>query len=189
MEKRRRQRMSGTMASSPVKALASREPPKPSNSNDSRDDEPDYELIELLFFAYRDFVGEPDRLLEKHGFGRAHHRVMHFVNRREGLTVADLLAILEITKQSLARVLKDLVQGGFIEQRAGAEDRRQRLLFLTPKGHALADQLVGMQGRRIARAIADTAPDARPVIAKFLGELIDRERPVLGLDREGSSGE
>lgn len=145
------------------------------------EDEPDFELIELLFFAYRDFVGEPDRLLEKHGFGRAHHRVLHFVNRHEGLTVAELLEILEITKQSLARVLKDLVSGGFVEQRAGTEDRRQRRLYLTQQGRALAEALVGMQGRRIARAIAKADPASRPLIARFLAELIDPERPKPAL--------
>ncbi|MCA1951777.1 MAG: MarR family transcriptional regulator [Hyphomicrobiales bacterium] len=139
-------------------------------------DGPDFELIELLFFAYRDFVGEPDRLLARHGFGRAHHRVLHFINRHQGLTVAELLDILEITKQSLARVLKDLVRGGFVEQRAGAEDRRQRLLFLTPRGQALAQGLAGMQGARIARALGATGAAHRPVIARFLAELIDSER-------------
>jgi DNA-binding MarR family transcriptional regulator len=137
---------------------------------------PDFELIELLFFAYRDFVGEPDRLLERHGFGRAHHRVLHFVNRHQGLNVAELLDILEITKQSLARVLKDLVRGGFVEQRAGAEDRRQRLLFLTPRGRALADALAGMQDARVARALAAAGRANRPIIARFLAELIDPER-------------
>lgn len=164
------------MASSPAKTWS--EHPHPSNSNDGQGGVPDFELIELLFFAYRDFVGEPDRLLEKHGFGRAHHRVLHFVNRNEGLTVAGLLDILEITKQSLARVLKDLISGGFIEQRPGTEDRRQRLLFLTPEGRKLADQLLAMQGRRMARAIAEAAPDQRDLIAKFLTGLIDRERPA-----------
>jgi DNA-binding MarR family transcriptional regulator len=132
---------------------------------------PDFELIELLFFAYRDFVGEPDRLLETHGFGRAHHRVLHFVNRNEGLTVAELLEILEITKQSLARVLKDLVSGGFIEQRAGSADRRQRRLYLTASG-------------RIARALAAADPAARAVIARFLAGLIDPERPRSALRDE-----
>lgn len=138
--------------------------------------EPDIELIELLFFAYRDFVGEPDRILSRHGFGRAHHRVLHFVNRHQGLNVAELLEILEITKQSLARVLKDLISGGFIEQRAGTEDRRQRLLYLTPKGKSLADALVGMQGRRMARALAHTGPDSRTLVARFLAALVDTDR-------------
>lgn len=140
----------------------------------------DFELIELLFFAYRDFVGEPDRLLERHGFGRAHHRVLHFVNRHQGLNVAELLEILEITKQSLARVLKDLIHAGFIEQKAGAEDRRQRLLFLTPRGKELADALAGMQAERISRALAETGSQHRPIIARFLAELIDKERGAGG---------
>jgi len=136
----------------------------------------DVELIELLFFAYRDFVGEPDRLLERHGFGRAHHRVLHFVNRHQGLNVAELLDILEITKQSLARVLKDLIHAGFIEQQAGAEDRRQRLLFLTTRGKDLADALAGMQAHRMRRALGAAGMESRPVIARFLSALIDHER-------------
>lgn len=137
---------------------------------------PDFELIELLFFAYRDFVGEPDRLLERHSFGRAHHRVIHFINRHPGLTVAELLEILEITKQSLARVLKDLIQGGFVEQKAGSEDRRQRRLSLTVQGARLADALATMQHQRIARAVAAIGVEHRPMIARFLSELIDKER-------------
>lgn len=139
-------------------------------------DVPDFELIELLFFAYRDFVGEPDRLLERHGFGRAHHRVLHFIGRNQGLTVAELLEILEITKQSLARVLKDLISEALVEQRAGAEDRRQRLLFLTKQGEALATALAGMQGERVARALAATGEVNRPIVARFLAELIDARR-------------
>ncbi|MBA3518100.1 MAG: MarR family transcriptional regulator, partial [Rhizobiales bacterium] len=98
---------------------------------DFRDDGTVVELIELLFFAYRDFISDPDAILARSGFGRAHHRVLHFVDRNPGLTVADLLDILKITKQSLARVLKELVDSGFVEQRTGREDRRQRLLFAT----------------------------------------------------------
>ena len=87
---------------------------------------PMFDLIELLFFAYRDFVGDADRLLETIGFGRAHHRVLHFVNRQPGLTIAELLDILRITKQSLSRVLSQLVRDGYIQQRPGKRDRRQR---------------------------------------------------------------
>jgi hypothetical protein len=89
------------------------------------DAEPHFDVIELLFFAYRDFVSDPDRILTDYGFGRAHHRVLHFVNRQPGLTIAELLDILRITKQSLNRVLKELVEKGFIEQRPGVQDRRQ----------------------------------------------------------------
>jgi DNA-binding MarR family transcriptional regulator len=145
-----------------------------------------YALIELLFFAYRDFVGEPDRLLERHGFGRAHHRVLHFVNRRQGLNVAELLDILEITKQSLARVLKDLVQGGFVEQRPGAEDRRQRLLFLTSRGRGLASALARMQAERIEHALIKAGIGHRPIIARFLSELIDKDRHAPGVKPDGS---
>ena len=95
---------------------------------------PTYDLIELFYFAYRDFVGDADRLLEIYGFGRAHHRVLHFVARHPGLTIAELLDILAITKQSLNRVLKELIAEAFIEVRAGAEDRRPRRLYVTPKG-------------------------------------------------------
>ena len=85
-------------------------------------------LIELLFFAYRDFVSDPDEILATYGFGRAHHRVVHFVGRNPGMTVAQLLDILRITKQSLGRVLKDLVEQGYVIQKEGEQDRRQRLL-------------------------------------------------------------
>src|SRR5258708_23104126 len=95
---------------------------------------PIWDIIELLFFAYRDFVGDPDEVLSKLAFGRAHHRVLHFVNRNPGMKVADLLDILNITKQSLGRVLKQLVDQGFVIQKEGEQDRRQRLLYVTAKG-------------------------------------------------------
>ena len=132
-------------------------------------------LVELLFFAYRDFVGEPDRILAKYGFGRAHHRVLHFVNRHPGLMVAELLTILDITKQSLARVLRDLVAGGFIEQRPGAEDRRQRLLFLTEAGAALAGELLNLQKARVGRAMATVEPREQAAVERFLLALVDGE--------------
>src|ERR1700729_2256305 len=96
-----------------------------------------WDIIELLFFAYRDFVGDADDVLEDFGFGRAHHRVIHFVHRYPGLKVADLLDVLRITKQSLGRVLKQLLDEEYIVQKAGAKDRRERLLFATAKGEAL----------------------------------------------------
>src|SRR5205085_10879665 len=94
------------------------------------------DVMGLFFFAYRDFVGDADALLERQGFGRAHHRVLYFVNLKPGMPVADLLNILKITKQSLARVLRQLIDNGYIEQRTGAADRRQRLLYATAKGEA-----------------------------------------------------
>src|SRR4051794_41627795 len=114
--------------------------------------EPIWDLIELLFFAYRDFVSDPDHVLAGLQFGRAHHRVLHFVNRNPGMKVAELLDILRITKQSLGRVLKQLVDQGYVLQREGAQDRRQRLLFVTPKGEALALKLAMLQTERIGRA-------------------------------------
>jgi DNA-binding MarR family transcriptional regulator len=108
--------------------------------------------IELLFFAYRDFTAEPDAILTQYEFGRAHHRVVHFVGRRPQMTVGDLLTILKITKQSLNRVLGQLVRQGFIVQHRGAQDRRQRLLELTEKGRELERQLSAVQRARVAAA-------------------------------------
>ncbi len=133
----------------------------------------DIAMVELVFFAYRDFVGEADRLLVEYGFGRAHHRVLHFVNRNPGLTIAELLDILRITKQSLARVLKDLVEEGFVESRAGAADRRQRRLHLTAKGQALAGKLAERQTSRVAGALQHAGPEARKDAALFLLGLIE----------------
>lgn len=132
-----------------------------------------YDLIELLFFAYRDFVGGPDRILAEYGFGRAHHRVLHFVLRRPGLTIAELLDILKITKQSLNRVLKELVETGFVEQRTGVQDKRQRHLHATPAGQDLALRLVQLQAKRINAALGDLAPEAAETVALYLAGLID----------------
>ena len=131
------------------------------------------DLVELFFFAYRDFVGDADRLLEDMRFGRAHHRVLHFVSRNPGLTVAELLDILRITKQSLGRVLKELVDQGFIESRAGSVDRRQRLLYPSAKGRKLALDLARLQGQRFTRALGELPPDARGHAAAFLLAMID----------------
>jgi DNA-binding MarR family transcriptional regulator len=139
--------------------------------------EPVFDLIELLFFAYRDFVGDADDALAKFGFGRAHHRVLHFVTRHPGIKVADLLEILNITKQSLGRVLKQLVDQGYVLQKEGEADRRQRLLYATPKGEALAMKLASLQTERIAHALADIGPGAHEDVRRFLIAMIDnRER-------------
>src|ERR1700681_3169901 len=130
--------------------------------------EPYFDIIELLFFAYRDFVGDPDEVLSKLGFGRAHHRVLHFVNRNPGMKVAQLLEILKITKQSLGRVLKQLVDEGYVAQKEGANDRRQRLLYVTPKGESLAMQLSALQTDRIARALSELGPGAHEAARRFL---------------------
>ena len=136
-----------------------------------------WDIIELLFFAYRDFVGDADHVLEAFGFGRAHHRVIHFVHRYPGLKVADLLDVLRITKQSLGRVLKQLLDEGYIVQKAGDNDRRQRLLFATPKGEALVAKLAGLQTDRINRALADVGPAAQETVRQFLRGMIDRDDP------------
>jgi len=137
--------------------------------------EPDsaWDIIELLFFAYRDFVRDPDDALAKFSFGRAHHRVLHFVNRNPGMKVAELLDILKITKQSLGRVLKQLIDQGYVLQKEGANDRRQRLLFVTPKGEALAMKLAGLQSARIARALSELGPNAHEAACRFLVAMID----------------
>ncbi|MFB2550656.1 MarR family winged helix-turn-helix transcriptional regulator [Ensifer soli] len=143
----------------------------------------DFEIIELFFFAYRDFTSDPDAILETRGFGRAHHRVVHFVDREPGMTVADLLETLKITKQSLARVLKQLIDSDYIRQVAGPEDRRQRQLFTTDKGKALARALAEPQSRRIARALAATGPQMRDTVKRFLESMrnpqdeAERRRP------------
>ena len=116
--------------------------------------------IELLYFAYRDFTAEPDAILVEFGFGRAHHRVIYFVGRNPRINVSELLAILKITKQSLSRVLSQLVREGFVVQRPGTVDRRQRLLELTPSGIELERKLSQSQRERIARAMTVTGTPA-----------------------------
>ena len=135
--------------------------------------EPVWDIIELLFFAYRDFVGDPDEVLSRLAFGRAHHRVLHFVNRNPGMKVADLLDILNITKQSLGRVLKQLVDQGYVVQKEGAQDRRQRLLYVTAKGEALSLKLAGLQTERINRACGELGPNAHEAARRFLTAMID----------------
>jgi DNA-binding MarR family transcriptional regulator len=153
---------------------------------DASQPEPCWDLIELLFFAYRDFVGDPDEVLAKLGFGRAHHRVLHFVNRNPGMKVADLLDVLKITKQSLGRVLKQLIDQGYVEQKEGESDRRQRLLYATQKGAELALRLAHLQTTRIAGALAELGPGAHEAARKFLTAMIDaegRERVLRLIDR------
>ena len=128
---------------------------------------------ELLFYAYRDFTAEPDQLLADHGFGRAHHRVIHFVGRNPGITVAGLLGILRITKQSLARVLRQLVDRGFVERRRHEADRRRRHLFLTGAGAGLEAALSAPQQDRIARAFDDAGADAVAGYRSVLLGLVD----------------
>lgn len=133
------------------------------------------EGIELLFFAYRDFTARPDSILAELGFGRAHHRVIYFVGRNPGITVKELLAILKITKQSLARVLRQLVQKAFIEQRQGTHDRRQRLLYLTSDGADLERRLSEDQRERIARAYREAGADAVAGYRRVLTGMVDED--------------
>src|SRR5262249_30387205 len=128
-----------------------------------------------LFFAYRDFVGDPDEVLLKLGFGRAHHRVLHFVNRNPGMKVAELLEILNITKQSLGRVLKQLVDQGYVLQKEGAQDRHQRLLYVTAKVEAFARKLANLQMQRINRVFGELGPDAHETARRFLTSMIDAD--------------
>jgi DNA-binding MarR family transcriptional regulator len=138
------------------------------------------EFAELLFFAYRDFTRDPDAILADFDFGRAHHRVLHFVNRHSGLRVADLLDVLNITKQSLSRVLKQLIDKGYVVQRAGSSDRRERQLFPTDKGRALAERLAAPQSVRLAAALRAAGPGAEAVVRRFLEAMINaEERPKV----------
>ena len=154
-----------------TQAVAERRAP----SQDVLEELPVYDLIELFFFAYRDFVSDPDRILAEYGFGRAHHRVLHFVDRQPGLTIAELLDILRITKQSLNRVLKELIEKDFIESRTGTSDRRQRLLYATSRGHDLALKLARLQTRRIERALATMDDNAKEVATRYLLAMIDAD--------------
>ena len=156
-----------SIASTPRPAAAADAAPLPA--------EPFFDLIELLFFAYRDFVSDPDEVLAKLRFGRAHHRVLHFVNRNPGMKVAELLDVLKITKQSLGRVLKQLIDEGYVVQKEGANDRRQRLLYVSAAGEALARKLAGLQTARIAGVLAELGPGAREAARRFLAGMIDAQ--------------
>lgn len=135
--------------------------------------------MELLFFAYRDFTAEADVVLSDLGLGRAHHRVIYFVGRHKDISVSDLLRILRITKQSLSRVLSELVREGYITQKPGLTDRRQRLLDLTDKGVDLERQLSERQRQLIARAFREAGGEAVDGFRKVMIGMIDepdRER-------------
>lgn len=132
----------------------------------------DFALIEGFFFAYRDFTADADAILENYSFGRAHHRVLHFVNRQPGLTVAELLDILKITKQSLARVLKQLIDSGHIAQVPGPKDKRQRELYPSAKGRELALKLALPQSRRISMALGSSGAGAREQVERFLKAMV-----------------
>ena len=133
------------------------------------------QVIELMFFAYRDFTAEPDAILAEYGFGRAHHRVIYFVGRNPGIAVNQLLDTLKITKQSLARVLRQLVDEGFIEQRTDAFDGRRRLLYLLEKGQRLEQKLTERQARLIARAYEEAGVGAADIFRAVLRCIINSD--------------
>jgi DNA-binding MarR family transcriptional regulator len=142
--------------------------------------------IELLFYGYRDFTNEADALLSEIGFGRAHHRVVYFVGRYPDITVSGLLKI--ITKQSLSRVLRELIDKGYIDQTTGAKDRRQRLLKLTDKGQLLERDLTAAQARRVARAYREAGAVAVEGFRKVLLGILDEEnRRVVERELVGES--
>jgi DNA-binding MarR family transcriptional regulator len=167
--------------------------PVPFNERASADASPDglpmYELIELFFFAYRDFVRDADRVLEAYGFGRAHHRVLHFVSRRPGLTIAQLLDILQITKQSLNRVLRELLEKNFITARAGERDRRRRQLYATLAGERLALRLAEVQTHRFAAALARTGEVDLVAATNFLNAMTDAKPPLGRVEAEPEGDE
>jgi len=136
-------------------------------------DEDVREAVELLFFAYRDFTARADALLALKQFGRAHHRVLYFVGQYPGLSVSQLLDILGITKQSLSRVLSQLVRDGHIAQKPGDTDRRQRLLHLTEKGRALERELTSEQRLRVAGAYRDAGAPAVEGFRKVMLGIMD----------------
>lgn len=140
--------------------------------------------MEILFYAYRDFIAEPDAILKQYDFGRAHHRVIHFVGRNSGITVSDLLGILKITKQSLSRVLSQLINEGYVEQTQGQNDRRQRLLSLTQKGADLETKLSEDQRQRINEAYLEAGPEAVDGFRRVLTSMINNQSDVKKLAQE-----
>ncbi len=129
--------------------------------------------IEAMFFAYRGFTSDPDRILEKYGYGRAHHRAIHFINREQGLTVTTLLSVLGVTKQSLNRVLRTLIEDGLVESRVGKRDKRARHLYLTERGEALERELSGAQRERMRAAYRSAGPQAVAGFRQVLEAMMD----------------
>jgi DNA-binding MarR family transcriptional regulator len=140
--------------------------------------------IEMLFYAYRDFTAEPDAILADYGFGRAHHRVIYFVGRYPGMSVSDLLGILQITKQSLSRVLGQLVREEFIVQTQGTQDRRQRLLELTEKGRDLERKLTENQRARFAKAYRDAGAEAAEGFRKVMLNMMTSDEDRARFERD-----
>ena len=139
--------------------------------------------MELLYFAYRDFISWPDDVLQTYGFGRAHHRILHFVGRNPGMKVAELLSLLNITKQSLSRVLSTLVEKQYIRQDIGEQDRRQRLLFLTEQGQHLLDNITEHQKNHMLKAFEKAGDNSVEGFWKVLSALIDEDNREEILER------
>ena len=131
--------------------------------------------IEAMFFAYRGFTEDPDRILAERGYGRAHHRALHFIHRAPGTTVNNLLSILGVTKQSLNRVLRTLIEDGLVKSTVGQKDRRERHLFLTENGEALETQLSDAQRRRMRGAYRAAGPEAVQGFRQVLEAMMDGE--------------
>ena len=131
-------------------------------------------IIELMFFSYRDFTSGPDKVLEKINFGRAHHRVIYFVGKRNNLTIKELLTILQITKQSLSRVLNQLVKEKYIILSIG-EDKRTKKLSLSKKGHELEKELSDIQIKKIYNVIKNFDEIDINGFKKVLFEMIDQK--------------
>ena len=131
--------------------------------------------IEAMFFAYRGFTTDPDRILETQGYGRAHHRALHFINRTHGTTVNNLLSTLGVTKQSLNRVLRTLIEDGLVESRVGRKDRRERNLYLTEKGEVLERALSEAQRERMRAAYRAAGPQAVAGFRQVLEAMMDDE--------------
>lgn len=131
--------------------------------------------IEAMFFAYRGFTADPDRILSEHGYGRAHHRALHFINRNYGTTVNNLLDLLGVTKQSLNRVLRQLIADGLVESRVGRTDRRERNLFLTEQGQDLERALSQAQRERMRAAYRKAGPQAVAGFRQVLEAMMDSD--------------
>ncbi|SDI97730.1 MarR family winged helix-turn-helix transcriptional regulator [Lutimaribacter saemankumensis] len=144
--------------------------------------------IEAMFFAYRGFTADPDRILADMAYGRAHHRAVHFINRAPGTTVNNLLAILGVTKQSLNRVLRTLIEDGLVESRVGNADKRERHLYLTDDGRALEQRLSDAQRARMRAAYRAAGPQAVAGFRQVLEAMMDPDmrRRYLALKESGS---
>ena len=131
--------------------------------------------IEAMFFAYRGFTADPDRILDEYGYGRAHHRAIHFIHGSPGTTVNNLLNILGVTKQSLNRVLRTLVDDTLVEVKIGVQDKRERHLYLTSQGHQLQERLSAAQSNRMRKAFKNAGPNAVSGFKAVLEAMMDPE--------------